>query len=55
MTEQFKQLAEMAKPILEYLEKEYDPYCKVVISANGVFVERTDVGIPVQEVYRIFE
>ena len=44
--EQFKELERLAKPMKEYLEKNYHPHCAVVITMDNVKVVETKMSSP---------
>ena len=35
-----------AEPLKRLLAEQYDPHCRIVVSADGVFVVQTILGIP---------
>lgn len=37
-----EKLKELAKPLKEYLEENYDPHCNVVVSMDTVRIVRTE-------------
>lgn len=41
-----EELQELASPIVQNLEKHYDPHCEVVISSDGIKLNRTEISIP---------
>ena len=41
-----EELQDLASPIIQYLEKHYDPYCEVVISADGIKLNRNEMSLP---------
>ena len=41
-------LEEICGPIIEYLIKNHDPHCSVIISDNQIKLIRTEIGIPVK-------
>jgi hypothetical protein len=45
-----EELEELSKPIIEWLLKNYDPMCKVVIEQGKVEVLRTEICNPTLEV-----
>lgn len=44
--QEFKELEELAKPVVEYLKKNYNPMCKVEITTNSIEIFSTEIGIP---------
>lgn len=41
-----EELQELALPIKRYLENHYDPHCEVVISLDGIRLNRTEISLP---------
>lgn len=41
MNEEMRVLSELAKPLMEYLEKNHNPHVKVVISGSDVYLEES--------------
>lgn len=41
-----EELQDLASPIVQYLEKHYDPYCEVVIRADGIKLNRNEMSLP---------
>lgn len=46
--EEIKKLELLCIPIIKYLNKNYDPYCEVVITNSRVRLIRDELGILVQ-------
>ncbi|WP_297429581.1 hypothetical protein [Clostridium sp.] len=44
-----QELEEICKPVVEYLKKNYDPHCTVVITDSHIKLVRDEIGIPVLE------
>lgn len=42
-----QQLQELALPLKEYLEKNYDPHCVAIVRCDGVKIIRDEMYIPV--------
>ncbi|NFK64827.1 hypothetical protein FDB14_13995 [Clostridium botulinum] len=45
--EELKKLEEVCKPVVDYLKKNYDPHCTVVITDSQIRLVRDEIGIPV--------
>ncbi|MBN1076984.1 hypothetical protein [Clostridium botulinum] len=45
--EELKRLEEVCKPVVDYLKKNYDPHCTVVITDSQIRLVRDEIGIPV--------
>lgn len=43
-----QELEEICKPVVEYLKKNYDPHCTVVITDSHIKLVRDEIGIPVK-------
>lgn len=46
---EFNKLAELAKPITEYIGNKLNPYVKIVITDEAVYLEETVRGIPIKQ------
>ena len=46
--ETLNDLEEIYKPVSEYLIKNYDPHCSIIISDNQIKLIRTEIGMPVK-------
>lgn len=46
---EFNKLAELAKPITEYLGNKLNPYAKIVITNESIYIEETVLGIPIKQ------
>ncbi|NFH02390.1 hypothetical protein FC831_19505, partial [Clostridium botulinum] len=46
--EELKKLEEVCKPVVDYLKKNYDPHCTVVITDSQIRLVRDEIGIPVR-------
>ncbi|OSA98149.1 UNVERIFIED_ORG: hypothetical protein B2H98_05520 [Clostridium botulinum] len=46
--EELKNLEEVCKPVVDYLKKNYDPHCTVVITDSQMRLVRDEIGIPVR-------
>ena len=44
-----QELEELCKPVSEYLKKNWDPHCTVVITDSHIKLVRDDMGMPVLE------
>ncbi|WP_252224646.1 MULTISPECIES: helix-turn-helix transcriptional regulator [unclassified Clostridium] len=44
---EIKKLEEVCKPVVDYLKKNYDPHCTVVITDSQMRLVRDEIGIPV--------
>lgn len=42
-----KHLKELSKPLLEYLEKNCDPYTYIVVSMDSIKIMRTEFCTPI--------
>ncbi|MCC0740534.1 hypothetical protein [Clostridioides sp. ZZV14-5902] len=45
---EIEELNKICEPILEYLNKKYSQYNSIVISAEGIKLLSTEIGIPVK-------
>lgn len=52
MNKKLDQLQELALPLKEYLEKNYDPHCEVVVSFNGVKIIREEMYLPAEKIHQ---
>ena len=43
---ELQQLTELAKPLNEWLQKNYSPMCSIVITFNGAEVKQGILGVP---------
>jgi hypothetical protein len=48
LDKQIKELEELCKPVAEYLKKNWDPHCTVVITDSHIRLVRDEMGIPVR-------
>lgn len=46
MDERIREFEEVCKPVVEYLQKYYNPMCKVIISDDFSEVVVCDIGVP---------
>ncbi|NFS61085.1 hypothetical protein FDF00_09010, partial [Clostridium botulinum] len=46
--EELKKIEEVCKPVVDYLKKNYDPHCTVVITDSQIRLVRDEIGIPVR-------
>ena len=44
----FGELEEAAKPLQDFLEKHFDPMCKVVVEIGSINVFRAEMGMPTE-------
>ncbi|NFN14645.1 hypothetical protein FDB56_06955 [Clostridium botulinum] len=44
---EIKKLEEVCKPVVDYLKKNYDPHCAVVITDSQIRLVRDEIGIPI--------
>lgn len=44
--EKFKEFEEVCKPVIDYLRKNYNPMCKVIISDGFCEVVSSEIGLP---------
>lgn len=44
----FKELEEAAKPLQDFLEKHFDPMCKIVVEIGSINVFRAEMGMPTE-------
>ncbi|WP_315080833.1 hypothetical protein [uncultured Clostridium sp.] len=44
---EIKNLEEICKPVVDYLKKNWDPHCTVVITDSQIRLVRDEIGIPV--------
>jgi len=50
MNEKTKEFETLTKPLNEWLQKNYDPHCKIIISCDGAEVVRGELGVPFEVV-----
>ncbi len=43
-----KNLEEVCKPVVDYLKRNYDPHCAVVITDSQIRLVRDEIGIPIR-------
>lgn len=48
-SEEIKKLEKLCIPIVEYLKKNYDPYCNIIISDHDIKLISTEIGIPINK------
>lgn len=46
MNEKIEQLAELARPLAEWLRNNYDPHVRVVVDCDGATLLREELGAP---------
>lgn len=44
----FEELAELVKPLQEWLQKNYDMMCKIILEIGHVEVVRGQLGLPLE-------
>ncbi|NFR85713.1 helix-turn-helix domain-containing protein [Clostridium botulinum] len=44
---EIKKLEEVCKPVVDYLKKNWDPHCTVVITDSQIRLVRDEIGIPI--------
>jgi len=42
------ELAELAKPLIEWLRENYDLHCQIIIEAGFAKVTRDEIGVPLE-------
>lgn len=48
MEEKIKELEELCKPVSEYLKKNWNPHCTVIITDTHIKLVRDEVSIPLE-------
>jgi hypothetical protein len=46
--ETMDEIEKMCKPIADYLNKNYDPYCTITINSAGITLVRSEMFIPLE-------
>lgn len=49
MNEQVKEFEELAKPLMEYLHKNFHPHAQIIINWDGAEVVEGKIGVPYTE------
>lgn len=44
--DKMKELEELAKPLNEWLQKNFSPHCRIIIEYNGAVVTQDEIGVP---------
>ena len=46
--ETMDEIKKMCKPIADYLNENYDPYCTIIINSEGIKLTRDEMFIPLE-------
>lgn len=44
----FRELLEVCKPAIEFINKNYDPHCQIIVSPESIKLLRDEIGIPIK-------
>lgn len=47
--DKIKEIEVLCKPVLEYLNNNYNPHCSVIVSIGSIKVVSTEICIPLNE------
>lgn len=47
--EQIEELREAAKPLVKFLNENYNPHCKVIVEVDGVEIVSGEVTVKIEE------
>ena len=45
-TDKIKELEELAKPLNEWLQKNFSHHCRIIIEYDGAVVIQDEIGVP---------
>ncbi len=44
--DKMKELEELAKPLNKWLQKNFNPHCRIIIEYYGAVVTQDEIGVP---------
>lgn len=47
---EISKLEKLCKPIVEYLNKNHNPHCQVIISDESIKLVAVEIGIPINDI-----
>lgn len=43
---EIEEFRELVKPLVEYLRKNYNPYCKIIVECDRAEIVKGELGVP---------